>query len=974
MLRAWRERWNECQWGLNIKKVRVQTQSYLQWHFNDRPLQILPRGVSGDAYNLADCILEQAVIGGSGANQVILSYLRHSLCSHLISYAAVLKWISNYDKEHHSHLLLALLEFIDSIIPAVTCNNRQEENLILEATNGLVRWLWNVYNRPCQSEEDDSRIKRKVANVLEKICGNEFLLGILCLAKVDNPGPMADVAEGLSVRNQAIGSKAAAVELKIESHFQMLLDLQVDKLDIMRIERRSSPAITYILQPLLVVELLNNPSNDTRIISQLLLVQKLKRFSRSEFYCQILRSCLLTLQNVIGTSRGALWCAFTFIKIPQILLKLDLDRSGRDMASDTHPDLLQAIDLLLEETSLLDILDFKCSLNTLECLMKEFQKHKLVTEKHTEHYAAKRESISTNVQKLDTTNQTPSIVKFVTRAEQPLSGILKTLSMDYNKVQEALPGLLFQILHGNSLELILSVATVEGKLKTFVNRLIKCNECSKQVPGETGKPAATRALIFDVTFLYLAYIVQTCGAAVILEENGDSFFETWVRNTMVDRRKPKSPMTIVRACDQAKVDELLLILNGTSQSGGANTNLKWHEIAETTPGMLYQVILAWENGISTNEVKVILENLKAKMGVYSVCAASWLCSYMYAINEDEHHKPLNMIQQLLAGDEEMTPVAENLKERLSLTNKIIRRMQAEFQSRGTRVGGSDLSVMSSNPLEESFNEAWKEIQDRKWLPVDVGQKLQSLYESCGSFWLVQRLVQELDNCKYVTEIDQVTDLVFAIMHLDIESTTVAFISELLPVLMMSELPHPYTTAVARLCVYVILSAVEKSQLETMAKKKRTRLETPEEQPTMKMRKLDADVPMDTATGKEHLTGGAAAASNITVREPLCSMIKEMFKLFAQYVASDEYSPRVNFIFEFITVLVECGKLDSVPVLRLIPPGFLQNLLKILPLANIKPGLVLQLYDLSLSSGRQAALSDLCVLRRNIQINLECIKL
>lgn len=931
--------------------------------------------MSGDAYNLADCILEQAVIG-SGANQVILSYLRHSLCSHLISYAAVLKWISNYDKEeHHSHLLLALLSFIDSIIPAVTCNNRQEENLILEATNGLIRWLWKVYNWHCESDDEDLRIKMKVAIIMEKIFANEFLLSILCLAKVDNPGPMADVAAGLVARKQAVGSKVDAVELKIENNFQLLLDLQVDKLDIIRMERKSSPAITYILQPLLVVELLNNASNDSRIVSQLLLVQKLKRFSRPEFYCQILRSCLMTLQNVIGTSRGALWCAFTFIKIPQILLKLDLDMAGD---RDPHADLLAAIDLLLEETSLLDILDFKSSLNTIECLMKEFQKHKLVTEKHTEHYAAKRESISANVRALDTTNQTPSIVKFVTRAEQPLSGILKTLSMDYNKVQEALPGLLFQILHGNSLELILSVATVEGKLKTFVNRLIKCNECSKQIP-ETGKSAATRAVVFDVTFLYLAYIVQTCGAAVILEENGDSFFDTWVRHTMVDRRKPKSPMTIVRACDQAKVDELLLILNGTNASGAGSTNLKWHEIAETIPAMLYQVLLAWDNGISTNEVKVILENLKAKMGVYSVCAASWLCSYMYAINEDEHHKPLNMIQQLLAGDDEMVPVAENLKERLTLTNKIIRRMQAEFQSRGARVGGSDLSVMSSNPLEESFNEAWTEIHDRKWLPVEVAEKLQGLYEACGSFWLVQRLVQELENCKYVTEIDQVTDLVFAIMHLDIDAMTIALISELLPVLMSSELPHPYTAAVARLCVYVILSAVEKGQLEAAAKKKRTRLDGAEEEPTMKMRKLDADTPIDTATGmdssgKEHLTGLAANTSNVTVREPLCSMVKDMFKLFAQHVASDEYSPRVNFIFEFICNLVECGKLDSVPVLRLIPSGFLQNLLKIMPLANIRSGLVLQLYDLSLSSGRQAALSDLCVLRRNIQINLECIKL
>lgn len=116
--------------------------------------------------------------------------------------------------------------------------------------------------------------------------------------------------------------------------------------------------------------------------------------------------------------------------------------------------------------------------------------------------------------KIDLNSQQQSLVKFVISAEVPFTGILKALSADYNKMQEPLVGMLCQVLTGNSLELILSVATVEGKLKTFVSRLISCNEMSKQVPGEVGKPQTTRAALFDVSFLMLAFIVQMYGSSV----------------------------------------------------------------------------------------------------------------------------------------------------------------------------------------------------------------------------------------------------------------------------------------------------------------------------------------------------------------------------------------------------------------------------------------------------------------------------
>lgn len=538
------------------------------------------------------------------------------------------------------------------------------------------------------------------------------------------------------------------------------------------------------------------------------------------------------------------------------------------------------------------------------------------------------------------------------------------------------------MLSGNSFELILSVATVEGKLKTFVSRLIKCNECSKQVPGETGKAALTRAALFDVSFLMLTFIVQTFGSDVVLDEGGESFFEKWVRECMVERNKCKSPMNMVQQCDQTKVDELLLHLH--SPEAYKVPSLKWHEVCNNIPGVLYHVLLAWENGQSPTDVKNILDNMKVKLCAYSVCAASWLCSYLQIVCADDLLKPMNMVQQFLTAiaPEEMAQ-QENFKERLGLTFQIIRKMQHDFHPAGNPKMRMMLThnLVSPNPLAEHFGDVWKSVQERGWLPVDAAQTLESLMQSCGPLWLVTKLVQEIFACKHISDMLRVMDIALAIMHLDIELCTVSLLSELLPMLLLSnvdtfrsvELVEPQSSVVARLCVCAILSTLESP---SQVKKKRSRTLDPDDIdnlcPPSKSRKLNpdltagdscsSDMPMESVINRE---------PPATVPEPLASCFQSLLKMFASFVTADEFSPKVHFIFHFLILLVQCGRDRVKPLLRLLPPGFVQNLLKIIVTDDFTPGLILRLYDLQTS--RQGAVSDLCLLR-NIQLRKESIRL
>lgn len=172
---------------------------------------------------------------------------------------------------------------------------------------------------------------------------------------------------------------------------------------------------------------------------------------------------------------------------------------------------------MLNEDPFLDFLDTKCAFNTIEYLLTELDKHGLINESHVQKFASVRDTVMISLAKIDLKNdQQPPIIKLVKCAETPLSGILMALDGEYNKMQEPLLGMLCQTLSGsgNSFELILSVAAVDGKLKTFVSRLIRCNESSKQVIGETDKVAQIRSALFDVSFLMLTFIVQAYGSEV----------------------------------------------------------------------------------------------------------------------------------------------------------------------------------------------------------------------------------------------------------------------------------------------------------------------------------------------------------------------------------------------------------------------------------------------------------------------------
>lgn len=181
-----------------------------------------------------------------------------------------------------------------------------------------------------------------------------------------------------------------------------------------------------LIQYWLAVKLIGDPGCPTSVLTeQLLLFQQLKGYSNARLYAELLRGSLLSLHDVNQTTHDGQWGAFTFLKVPNVLAELVNKSDCTSVAA--------AIELLLQHTPLLDAMDATSSCSTLESLLEELLKARLITDEQMQMLLAKRDQPV--CLKLETPPANAGIRNVVICAETTLAGILKTLSSEYHKVQ-----------------------------------------------------------------------------------------------------------------------------------------------------------------------------------------------------------------------------------------------------------------------------------------------------------------------------------------------------------------------------------------------------------------------------------------------------------------------------------------------------------------------------------------------------------
>lgn len=800
---------------------------------------------------------------------------------------------------------------------------------------------------------------------------------------------------------------------------------------------KSSKPTTYAsLNAIIAFDAVLNPASDIQVcVSQILMIAKFNDIPLSDLYCEIIRSCLVGLVDASGsledpkhTTYLNSWAAFTFLKVPQLFSKLHSinslktnNNSGFKSTAETS-DLELGLEKLLTYSPLLDLTDSKSNCDCLQCLLNELCKAELISNAKVEKIMSRRKSETQshrNLPRTDAQQSTQTGPLLILRAEPTVTSILKTLDSDYSKNQEALLGVLCHM--QKSFELILCAAAATGKLLSFTTKLIEFNEFNKQAIGEGGKASQTRALLFDITFLILCTIAQHYGTDIITmnNETKDSFFATWSAHNLTEGGRYKCPDFLLANCDTNKVD--VLLNQFTSTDGEFRTSLvKWHEVCMNAPMAIKEILLAWEyDAISTDNVKIILDNVKSKMCSLPVVISAWLCSHINILHHKERLKPMNMLQQFMtplvndANANQNADIANNpevraqtgtdqmnsyYKERSTLMSNIIKKMLYDLHPPQQSKSKGIISTFShgltvKTPLWELMETNFTSAHERSWLDLKTIYNMDTLLCIGGPQWFTDTLIRQVLKFEHSNDLNRAIDLVFGLFHMDIEECALALLTNIIPSYLLNEskqefLSEPKASALIRLTVMTIYDALcevesgrKLRQPKRVGRKRHYHQDmTTDCEPidieykttsgpmrsakSLRRSESESDLLENTPFSFERQTNDDEQIKTklYLLNEPIYKAIVDLLRLLTLIAADSTISHRTLIPILFLEQLILCVKEDSNKILQFMPMNLISCLIKTMP-ESITMEFLLAVSDVQTLRSRKITARLLCQLAK-----------
>uniref|UniRef100_A0A8C0N7S5 Mediator of RNA polymerase II transcription subunit 24 n=1 Tax=Canis lupus familiaris TaxID=9615 RepID=A0A8C0N7S5_CANLF len=980
ILQAWKERWSDYQWAINMKKF-------------------FPKGATWDILNLAEALLEQAMIGPS-PNPLILSYLKYAISSQMVSYSSVLTAISKFDDFSRDLCVQALLDIMDMFCDRLSCPGKAEECIgLCRALLSALHWLLRCTAASAERLREGLEAGTPAAGEkqlamcllrLEKTLSSTKNRALLHIAKLEEASSWTAIEHSLlklgeilaSLSNPQLRSQAEQCGTLIRS-IPTMLAVHSEQL-----HKTGYPTVHAVV----LLEGTMNLTGETQpLVEQLMMVKRMQHIPTPLFVLEIWKACFVGLIESPEGTEELKWTAFTFLKIPQVLVKLKKYCHGD---KDFTEDVSCAFEFLLKLTPLLDKADQRCNCDCTKFLLQECSKQGLLSEASVTNLLAKRAADREHAPQLksgENANIQPN-PGLILRAEPTVTNILKTMDADHSKSPEGLLGVLGHMLSGKSLDLLLAAAAATGKLKSFARKFINLNEFTTHGNEELAKAASVRALLFDISFLMLCHVAQTYGSEVILSESSTGaqvpFFETWMQTCMPEEGKILNPDHPCFWPDSTKVESLVALLNNSSEM--KLVQMKWHEACLSISAAILEILNAWENGVLAFEsIQKITDNIKGKVCSLAVCAVAWLVAHVRMLGLDEREKSLQMIRQL-AGPLYSENTLQFYNERVVIMSSILEHMCADvLQQTATQIKFPSTGVDTmpywnllppKRPIKEVLTDIFAKVLEKGWVDSRSIHIFDTLLHMGGVYWFCNNLIKELLKETRKEHTLRAVELLYSIFCLDMQQVTLVLLGHILPGLLTDSskwhsLMDPPGTALAKLAVWCALSSYSSHKGQASSRQKKRHREDIEDyvslfplddmQPSKLMRLLssneeDANILSSPTDRSMSSSLSASQLHTVNMRDPLNRVLANLFLLISSILGSRTAGPHTQFVQWFMEECVDCLEQGSRgSILQFMPFTTVSELVKVSAMSS--PKVVLAITDLSLSLGRQVAAKAIAAL-------------
>ncbi|XP_040568441.1 mediator of RNA polymerase II transcription subunit 24 [Lepeophtheirus salmonis] len=944
LMRGWRERWPATTWGIRIKTV-------------------LPRGGSGDAYNLAELLLSTSLVSPV-PNGLILSYLKHALGSQLVSHLSVLEAIINTTIDPrkpscHTALLHLLQETLQNYIKG---SGKNEECLSLATSLvSLSSWLLRLLAHSMESQQTLSNAQKTLSLLDSMILSRPFVLSLFTVAKAEdkeNYLKMIALCKSLASKDHStLKSEIVRVTAALRNGAEFLT--QSEKI------APDSFILTSAIQPVLAFEAILHPNSDLNNLAQglntLALVHQL---NFSELIYEVLRCMILSLSVKEEGYELLTWDSFILVRFPSLLDRLHklMLGGGSNFELKTPTDLYKAFDKLLKSESLCDAVDVRCKCSIIDVLLRVVAKSStpLMTETEIEDVRKKRPltmNEPTSIQLQEMVNARN--FEMMSKAEVTIDNILQTLDSDCTKPDslENLLGVLCHIIKGESFDLLLAASSANGKLRLFIRSMAKLNQQSQESQGESVKNSCLRAALFDITFLMLVHVVQTFGSEIVIKEARGTFIESWIKEMLTEEER-------VKYFSQTGDNMIDNILSQLSLGELRTQVVKWQNVCVNIHLVMKEMVIARSLGdLSKESYQKMLKTMCGRLCALPVCVMSWFSSFELSTPDgsecDVRTLKNEFIEVALQSGLEETDEPGGLndmphaKERVALMSIIFKKI--------LRTQEKKRIVRSNSSLKDSLQNVWEKVSRSGWLDIDSVLKIKELYRIGGAQWLSECLIDELLKVVYQEDMDRLTELVISIFHVDLEQCTLSLLLHVVPGYLTSlekslRLTDPHGTLLAKVTVTSIFAILMGSDKKS---KRKDGSSTPQSSSGSKNFYSQGDEFYSSAPKQRKIDGD----DSDTEDNILGQAVTDFFKVLQTSVQDTcTITPRMHFAVRFLEQAALRGRSRAARLIfSRLNMNMITHLIKVVP-DLFTYSLITKLFDISSTSGRKNMARTLCFLK------------